>query len=202
MERAPGDAKSKHILYGSTANKTVIINASSEHRPTPSTHPCYCSCQFLEAQVISSSLDGWTVGAWLGWHGWSSSLITVSSAVLSPLLLPRFPSPRQPFSNCRYCSEVSIVALSRDVSPVAAIAIAYVHKLAVAALPLSLLVCSVVASLKLDIARVEPVRQTQCQCDILANEQILLLARKRCNNPADGVSGTVSQIRCVMKCDR
>jgi len=43
--------------------------------------------QFLEAQVISSSVDGRTVTrrpAW--WGGWSSALITLSSAVL-PLSL-------------------------------------------------------------------------------------------------------------------
>ena len=113
---------------------------------------CESSCQFLEAQVISSSLDGWTV-ARPRWREWSSALITVVRCTPSPLLLPCFPSPRWPFSNCRYCFEVSIVDPSRDVSPVAAITIAYVHKLAVAALPLSLLVRSVVAPLKLDIGR-------------------------------------------------
>jgi len=43
--------------------------------------------QFLEAQVISSSVDGWTVArrpAW--WGGWSSALITLSSGVF-PLSL-------------------------------------------------------------------------------------------------------------------
>ena len=45
---------------------------------------CESSRKCLEAQVISSSLDGWTV-AWRPgrWGGWSSALITLSSAVLS-----------------------------------------------------------------------------------------------------------------------
>ena len=45
---------------------------------------CESSCKFLETQVISSSLDGRTV-AWrpARWGGWSSALITLSSAVLS-----------------------------------------------------------------------------------------------------------------------
>jgi len=56
---------------------------------------CESSCQFLEAQVISSSLGGWTVTRCPArWGGWSSALITLSSAVLPlPLLLPRFPFP-------------------------------------------------------------------------------------------------------------
>ena len=58
---------------------------------------CESSCKFLEAQVISSSLDGWTVARRRArrparWRGWSSALITLSSAVL-PLSLttPTFP---------------------------------------------------------------------------------------------------------------
>jgi len=56
---------------------------------------CESSCKFLETQVISSSLDGWTV-AWrpARWGGWSSALITLSSAVLSlslSLTTPTFP---------------------------------------------------------------------------------------------------------------
>jgi len=52
---------------------------------------CESSCKFLEAQVISSSLDGWTVArrrAW--WRGWSSALITLSSAVLTSPSLPYY----------------------------------------------------------------------------------------------------------------
>ena len=54
---------------------------------------CESSRKFLEAQVISSSLDGWKVG-WCParWGGWSSALITLSSAVLSfSLTTPTFP---------------------------------------------------------------------------------------------------------------
>jgi len=56
------------------------------------------SRKFLEAQAISSSLDGWTVAcrpAW--WGGWSSALITLSSAVLSLTTPTRSPSPRAVF---------------------------------------------------------------------------------------------------------
>jgi len=51
---------------------------------------CESSRKFLETQVISSSLDGWTV-TWrpARWGGWSSALITLSSAVLS-LSLPYY----------------------------------------------------------------------------------------------------------------
>ena len=58
---------------------------------------CESSHQFLEAQFISSSMDGWTVARRPArWGGWTSALITLSSAVLSLslLLLPRSPSPR------------------------------------------------------------------------------------------------------------
>jgi len=53
---------------------------------------CESSRQFLEAQVISSSLDGWKVARRPArWRGWSSALITLSSAVLSlSLSLPYY----------------------------------------------------------------------------------------------------------------
>jgi len=54
---------------------------------------CESTRKFLETQVISSSLDGWTV-AWhpARWGGWSSALITLSSADFSlSLTTPTFP---------------------------------------------------------------------------------------------------------------
>ena len=58
---------------------------------------CESSRKFLEAQVISSSLDGWTVAGHRArrparCRGWSSALITLSSAVLLlSLTTPTFP---------------------------------------------------------------------------------------------------------------
>jgi len=63
---------------------------------------CESSRKFLETQVISSSLDGWTVARRrrarrpARWRGWTSALITLSVICCSPsllLLLPRSPSP-------------------------------------------------------------------------------------------------------------
>jgi len=55
--------------------------------------PYGCTCgHFLEAQVISNSVDGRTVSrrpAW--WGGWSSALITLSSAVPYYSHLPSLP---------------------------------------------------------------------------------------------------------------
>jgi len=67
---------------------------------------CESSCQFLEAQVISSSLDRWTVARCLArWGGWSSALITLSSAVL-PL---SFTTPTFPLSRCCLYIGMSLV---------------------------------------------------------------------------------------------
>ena len=69
---------------------------------------CESSCKFLETQVISSSLDGWTVVHALverlgklhlthGPVGWMEFCfnhpVVCCSLSLSPLLLPRSPSP-------------------------------------------------------------------------------------------------------------
>ena len=62
--------------------------------------------KYLEPEVISSSLDGWTV-AWrpARWGGWSSALITLSSAVL-PLSLT---TPTFPLSPCCLYIGMSLV---------------------------------------------------------------------------------------------
>jgi len=67
---------------------------------------CESSCQFLEAQVISSSLDGQMVaGRPDPWGGRDPVLITLSSAVL-PLSLT---TPTFPLSLCCVCIRMSIV---------------------------------------------------------------------------------------------
>ena len=67
---------------------------------------CESSCKFLEVQVISSSLDGWTVARRPArWHGWSSALITLSSAVL-PLSLT---TPTFLLSPCCLYTGISLV---------------------------------------------------------------------------------------------
>jgi len=73
---------------------------------------CESSRKFLEAQVISNSLDGWTV-AWrpARWGGWSSALITLSSAVL-PLSLTTHTFP---FSPC--CLYIGMSFLRRRQQP-------------------------------------------------------------------------------------
>ena len=51
---------------------------------------CESSRKLLEAQVISSSLDGWTVSRRPArWSGWSSALITLLSAYY--FHIPPFP---------------------------------------------------------------------------------------------------------------
>ena len=73
---------------------------------------CESSRKFLEARVISSSLDGWTV-AWCPdrWRGWSSALITLSFAVL-PLSLT---TPTFPLSPC--CLYIGMSLVRRQQQP-------------------------------------------------------------------------------------
>jgi len=70
---------------------------------------CESSHQFLEAQFISSSLDGWTVARRrrrARWGGWTSALITLSSAVL-PLSLTTHTLPFSPC--CLYIIGMSLL---------------------------------------------------------------------------------------------
>ena len=62
---------------------------------------CESSHQFLEAQVITCSLAGWTVaGCPARWGEWTSALITLSSAVL----LLSLTTPTFPLSPCCLCT--------------------------------------------------------------------------------------------------
>ena len=73
---------------------------------------CNCSHQFLETQFISSSLDGWTVARRPApWRGWTSALITLSSAVL-PLSLTAHTFPFSPC--CLYIIGMSLLRRRRQ----------------------------------------------------------------------------------------
>ena len=72
---------------------------------------CESSCQFLEAQFISSSLDGWTVARRPArWGGWTSALIALSSAVL----LLSLTTHTFPFSKCCLYIGMSLVKRRRQ----------------------------------------------------------------------------------------
>jgi len=76
---------------------------------------CESSHQFLEAQFISSSLDGWTVARRPAqWGGWTSPLITLSSAVLSLSLSLSLTTPTFPLSPCCLYIVMSLLRRQRQ----------------------------------------------------------------------------------------
>ena len=73
---------------------------------------CESSCKFLEVQVISSSLDGWTVARRPArWCGWSSALITLWSSAVLPLSLT---TPTFPLTPCCLYIGMSLVCWQRQ----------------------------------------------------------------------------------------